>query len=67
MDKSAVNDWLRIHRTLMEKEAAFTETALKAARGEVSTAQLEQERHQLLALRELCNTVYKTAFPGLRK
>jgi hypothetical protein len=57
-----VEDWLRVHRTLMEKEAAFAELAIKAASGTLSVSQLDEERQVLMALRTLCTTVYEKTF-----
>jgi hypothetical protein len=62
-DPSPVDDWLRIHRLLMDKETAFTDLALRAAAGEVSLEELDEQRQELMALRELCNAVYKRTFP----
>lgn len=62
-DRSAVDDWLRAHRMLLEKETAFTDLALRAAAGEVSLQELDEERQALMALRALCTSVYQKAFP----
>jgi hypothetical protein len=58
-----VDDWLRVHRELMEKEAAFTAFAMRAAAGEVTLEKLDQERQKLMALRARCTAVYEKAFP----
>jgi len=38
---SAVEDWLQIHRQLLESETVFTDLAIKAARGEVAKRGLD--------------------------
>lgn len=58
-----VEDWLRVHRTLLEMETAFTDLALRAAAGEVWLEKLDEERDALMAFRELCAAVYGKAFP----
>jgi hypothetical protein len=62
-ERSLVDEWLRVHRALMVQEAEFTALALKAAEGGVPEDELDRERAKLLAMRELCNTVYSRAFP----
>jgi hypothetical protein len=62
-DRNHIEDWLRIHRELMEREAAFTDLALRAADGSVSIQKLEEERQMLMGLRALCTSVYGKAFP----
>ena len=58
-----VQEWLQIHRELMQLETAFTDLAMRAVHGEVPADQLQQERLHLLATRELCTAVYERAFP----
>lgn len=65
-DRALIDEWIRVHRELMEQEAAFTDLALKAAQGEISTGQLDDARAKLLGMRELCNAVYGKAFPKAR-
>jgi hypothetical protein len=60
---AAVEDWLRVHRQLMDQERDFAELALKAAAGEITENELQTARVQLMALRELCSVVYGKAFP----
>jgi len=60
---SPVEDWLRVHRALLEKEAAFTDLALQAASGQVSLEHLNEEREDLMALRARCTAAYEKAFP----
>lgn len=62
--QSRFDDWLRVHRLLLDRERRFGEMALQAAAGTVSLAQLQEERDQLMALRELCVASYAKAFPG---
>jgi hypothetical protein len=62
-----VDDWLRVHRELMEKEAAFTELAVRAASGEVPQEELDQQREKLMGLRALCTAIYEKAFPKARE
>lgn len=63
-DPLHVQDWLRVQRMLLKKEAAFTDLALRAAAGEVSLESLAEERESLEGLRELCTAAYAKAFPG---
>jgi hypothetical protein len=62
-DRKRVDEWLRVHRELMDKEAAFTELAVRAANGSVPVAELDEERKALMAMRALCTAVYEKAFP----
>jgi hypothetical protein len=62
-DQCAVQDWLRIHRQLVQEEAAFSEVAMRAATGEISMEELQEKRMHLMAMRELCASVYEKAFP----
>ena len=62
-DRNHVDEWLRVHRELMEKEAAFTTLAIRAADGSIPLRDLETERQALMALRALCTAVYEKAFP----
>jgi len=62
-DRTLVDDWLHVHHLLLEKESAFTEVALRAAAGEISPEELNEERGALMALRALCSAVYEKAFP----
>lgn len=59
---TAVQEWLRVHKTLLEKETAFSELALRAASGELSLDVLDQERRALMSLRTHCTSVYEAAF-----
>jgi hypothetical protein len=58
-----VQEWLQIHRTLMDMEAAFTDLALKAVDGEVAPADLDEARSRLMHTREQCTAAYERAFP----
>jgi hypothetical protein len=64
-DRTDIVEWLRVHRLLMDKEAAFTELALRAADGSVPMHELEEERQALMGLRALCTSVYEKAFPKM--
>lgn len=63
VDRSAVQEWLRVHRMLVQQEAAFSEIAMRAAAGEISVDELHDERDLLMAMRALCMAVYEKAFP----
>lgn len=63
MNHEAVQDWLRVRRELLDKEAAFTRLAIKVANAEASEELLQQERVELEGLRELCTVAYQRAFP----
>jgi len=62
-NSTAVQDWIRIHRLLLERETAFTDLALRAVAGEVTTEHLAQQRAALIELRERCSAAYENAFP----
>lgn len=64
MNNEIVQEWLRVHRALLDREARFTTLALKAAEGELSLQQLQEERALLEAERDLCAAAYRRAFPG---
>ena len=58
-----VENWIKVHRALMDMEAAFTDLALRAASGEVPIHELDAARNRLMATRELCTAAYERAFP----
>jgi hypothetical protein len=58
-----VEDWLSVHRLLLEQEAAFTDLAIRAAAGEISLDELDEHREALMSLRAHCTAVYHKAFP----
>lgn len=64
MNKEAVEDWLRVRRTLLDLESAFTTLAIQVANGEASEDFLQEQRKVLEATRELCSTAYQRAFPA---
>lgn len=61
-DHSPVQDWLKVHRQLMDAEVAFSDTAIKHSNGEISAEELSEARKELMALRELCTVIYAKAF-----
>jgi hypothetical protein len=63
MNSEAVQDWLRIRRELLAREAEFTSLAIRVANGEESEALLQEERLILESSRELCGAAYRRAFP----
>lgn len=63
MNQQAVEDWLRVRRTLLDMEAAFTRLAIQVIDGRASEADLEEQRQVLEATRELCSVAYQRAFP----
>ena len=63
LETKAVQEWLRVHHALMEKEAAFTELAMRVAAGEASLATLDEGRRVLMGLRAHCTVLYESAFP----
>lgn len=62
--RSLVDEWIRVHRELMEREADFTALAIRAAQGDVPEEELDDARARLLGMRELCNAVFGRAFPN---
>lgn len=63
MNKDAVEDWLRVRRDLLAKEAAFTDLAIRVAAGDGSEEDLQKQRRVLEGMRELCTAAYERAFP----
>jgi hypothetical protein len=59
-----VDDWLKVHRLLIAEETNFTDLAIRAASGAVSTEELTAARERLVAMREICSLAYAKAFPG---
>jgi hypothetical protein len=64
---SAMEDWLRIHRRLVELEVEFSDDAMRAAAGEISLNELQEKRKHLMGMRDLCSAVYEKAFGGARR
>lgn len=60
---AAVQEWIQIHRTLIEKESAFTDLAIRAASGAASPEELHAEHEALMAVRQQCTAAYAKAFP----
>ena len=67
LSKQRIDEWLDVHRQLVERENAFTALALQAAAGEVSLVELEERREALMNLRAHCAVVYEKAFPKAAK
>jgi hypothetical protein len=62
-----VQDWLRIRRVLLDMEAAFTDLAVRVATGQGDEHELQERRHELEGMRELCSAAYRQAFPDLQE
>lgn len=62
----AMEDWLRMHRSVVERDLAFTDLLIEAIDGKVSQERLRKEHALLVAERELCAEVYAQAFPDTR-
>lgn len=62
IDQQAVQDWLRVHRTLLDMELAFPDIALRAAQGSITAQELDEHRKMLEAAREVCAAAYRRAF-----
>ncbi len=62
-EENAVQEWLRVHHALMEKEAAFSKLAMQVASGQASLESLDEERRALVELRAHCSVMYENAFP----
>lgn len=60
---AAVQEWIQIHRTLIDKESAFTDLAIRAASGAASAETLQAQHEELMAIRLLCAAAYEKAFP----
>lgn len=64
MQNESVQDWLRIHRHLLELESAFTDLAIQTASGVLPMKDLEVKRAELQATRDQCTAAYNRAFPS---
>lgn len=64
MNNEAVQDWLRIRRELLDREAEFTDLAINVANGQGPVEDLQEKRLLLEGLRELCTAAYQRAFPS---
>jgi hypothetical protein len=62
VDPRAVEDWLRVHRLVVQQENAFAALALRAAAREVSLGELDERRDALMGLRDSCVAAYTRAF-----
>jgi hypothetical protein len=58
-----VQDWLRVRRELLDKEADFTDLAMRVATGLENEQELHGRRRELERMRELCTAAYRQAFP----
>lgn len=67
INPAAMQDWLRIHRRLVELEAEFSEVAMRAAAGEITVDELQEKRNHLTAMRDLCSAIYEKAFGSARR
>lgn len=67
INPSAMQDWLRVHRRLVELEAEFSDVAMRAAAGEISVDELQEKRNHLTAMRDLCSAIYEKAFGSARR
>lgn len=67
LDQSAMADWLRVHRRLVELEAEFADAAMRAAAGEISEDELQEKRNDLMGMRDLCTAIYQKAFHSERR
>jgi hypothetical protein len=62
IDRSAMQDWLRVHRRLVELEAEFSDAAMRAAAGKIGMEELQEKHELLLGMRDLATAVYEKAF-----
>jgi hypothetical protein len=67
VDRTAMQDWLRIHRRLVELEADFSDAAMRAAAGKIGVDELQQKHDLLMGMRDLSTAVYEKAFGNLRR
>jgi hypothetical protein len=67
IDSAAMEDWLRIHRRLVELEAEFSDLAMRAAAGEIGMDELQEKRELLMGMRDLSCAIYEKAFGGTRE
>ncbi len=62
-----MQDWLKVHRTLMEAEAKFADMAVDFTSGSVTQAELDAQQRHVEALRLLSKAVFDAAVSGLGK
>ncbi len=63
MNNEAIQDWLKVRRDLLQREADFTTLAIEVANGKETEERLQEARTILEANRELCTAAYRRAFP----
>ena len=62
MNNESVQDWLRVRRSLLDMEAAFTSLAIEVAEGKGSPQVLQQQRALLEDMRAACSAAYERSF-----
>lgn len=55
-------EWKRVHALLMDKEVSFADLAVEHAVGKITVADLDKAQAEVLALRELADTVFHKTF-----
>jgi hypothetical protein len=60
-----MQDWLKVHKALMEAELKLAALAARVDSGGVTEAELEEQHRQVLALRALAQSVFETALASL--
>ena len=64
--RRALDDWLRMHRALLEQERNFAQLAQAYAAGCASEGEVNARRQLLAAMRELGDVVFDEALKQLR-
>jgi hypothetical protein len=60
-----MQDWLKVHKALMEAELKLADLASRTSTGQVTEAELAGQHQQVLALRALAQSVFETALVSL--
>lgn len=60
-----MQDWLKVHRALMEAEAKLADMAVGYGSGSVTQAELDAQHKHVVALRALAKEVFEAALAGI--
>lgn len=64
-NNTTLQDWLKAHAALLEAERRLSDMAMDFARGQVTQQELDAAQENVLALRALCDAVFRRAVDNL--
>jgi hypothetical protein len=62
MNREALEEWLKVHSELLQKEREIAQIAILLARGSVSERHMDRVQLEITVLRERAETLFRTAF-----